>query len=260
MIEQTLQRRTIVVTRTSDQAGDFSRLLEERGATVIEIPTIKIVPRESEELDRAILQLDDYDWLFFTSVNGVRFFFDRFQELRSDKNVPAICTIGPATAGKVEEYGFEVKLQPKVFQAEGLLEEFSTLQDGDLSGLNILLPRAAVAREILPEQLERLGAKVDLIPVYDTVAAEESADKLQRVLATRAFDLITFTSSSTVRFFVELAGNTGLHGLPCGAIGPITADTAQEHGLEVIVTPESSTIPDFVNAIELFLATDCTEV
>jgi len=246
-----LRGKRIVVTRTRDQASEFSQRLEEHGAQVIEIPTIKIVPHFNPELDRALRNLDSYDWLLFTSVNGVEFFFQRFEELRTAfSQFPQICVIGPATADRVREKGFEVDLQPELYQAEGVIAEFEGMDPGVVSQLRILLPRARVAREILPARLSELGAQVDLIPVYDTLIPEQSRQQLNELLSVGPVDLITFTSSSTVRHFVELVDDIStLRRLRYGAIGPITASTALEHGLQVVVEAEKSTIPDFVASI-----------
>lgn len=250
----TLDGRTILITRTRSQSSSFSSLLEEKGATVIEIPTIEIVPCAGPDLDQALKDLNTYDWLFFTSVNGVEIFFERLGHLGlKPVSLPRICTIGPATKERVEAFGHTVELQPALFQAEGVIQEFTSLYDSDLTGLQILLPRARVAREILPETLRRLGATVDLIPVYDTIVPPNSAQELKRALETREIDLITFTSSSTVSNFLKIAGDAeGLSELDCGAIGPITAETAERNGLHVVVTPREFTIPAFVEAIESY--------
>jgi uroporphyrinogen III methyltransferase/synthase len=167
---------------------------------------------------------------------------------------PDICCIGPATSQAVEERGLTVSFQPELYQAEGIIEEFAALNNGDLSKLRILLPRARVARQILPEKLREMGATVDLIPIYKTVLPAASETVLKRVLADEDFDLITFTSSSTVRNFVSLAGDsTDLTSFNCAAIGPITAETARELGLRVVLQPDSATIPDFVRAIRDYL-------
>lgn len=249
---QGLKGRTILVTRTRQQASEFASALTARGASVLEIPTIEIVPRIGPALDQAIESLDSYDWLFFTSVNSVQIFFDRLRELGKElTRLPRICSIGPATSARVEEYGFPVALQPNLYQAEGILDEFSSLYKGNLEGLRVLLPRASVAREVLPETLRDAGVVVDLIPVYNTALPEESRRQLQIHLDESKIDLVTFTSSSTVRNFVSLAGKRDdLHNLSYAAIGPITAATAEEYGLPVVLMPGSSTIPDFLESIE----------
>jgi uroporphyrinogen III methyltransferase / synthase len=246
-----LSGRTIVVTRTRDQAGGFAALLRKSGARVVEIPAIEIVPTDAGELDRRLARLDRYDWVLFTSPNGAAIFFRRYRETGCTVPLPSICSIGPATSAQVEAAGFHVELQPRVYQAEGVLEEFRTRCPSNLEGTRILLPRARVAREVLPETLERWGAEVDVVPVYDTVVPEESRDMVRRVLAEGKPDLIAFTSSSTVRNFLELSeGWEALKEIPCAVIGPITGDTARERGFQVVCRPAKATIVDLASAIE----------
>ncbi len=251
-----LAGKTILVTRARSQAGVFSAALKELGAGVIEIPTIEIVPAKSPQLDRAICSLDEYDWLLFTSANGARIFFERLSQLlpKPEAAVPRVCAIGPATSKEIRCFGYDVALQPALFQAEGILDEFSILYEGRLSGLKILVPRARFARQILPEKLREFGAEVEVIPVYDTKLPSESADLLKEALSEGRLDLITFTSSSTVHNFIALASDLGtLSHYECAVIGPITAKTAEEYGLRVVLQPANSTIPDFLRAIEAYL-------
>lgn len=251
-----LENRRILVTRALSQAASFSTPLRELGAKVVEVPTIEIIPTPDAALDQAIHCLDQYSWLFFTSPNGVEVFFQYLEDQHADceGRWPDICCIGPATSQAVEDRGLTVSFQPELYQAEGIIEEFAALNNGDLSNLRILLPRARVAREVLPEKLSEMGAKVDLIPIYETVLPAASETALKRVLAEGHFDLITFTSSSTVRNFVSLAGDSAdLTSFDCAAIGPITAETARKLGFRVVLQPESATIPDFVRAIRDYL-------
>ena len=256
-MSESLADKTILVTRARPQAGVFSAALTKLGAHVIEIPTIEIVPAESAELDTAILSLNRYDWLFFTSANGATIFFEQLKRLvpQGEVTMPKICAIGPATSEKVRLHGHEVSLQPGRYQAEGIIDEFSSLYRSNLSDLKILVPRARVARQVLPEKLREQGADVDVIPVYDTRVPAESDALLDKVLGKIRPDLITFTSSSTVRNFVSLAANRpSLSSYACAVIGPITSQTAKELGLNVVLQPASSTIPDFVRAIEAYLS------
>lgn len=252
-----LAGRKILITRTRSQASEFASLLIERGAEVFEIPTIEIVPIQSRELDSALQSLSSYDWLFFTSVNGVECFFRRATELDClPASMPKICTIGPATSEKVRQFGFEVTLQPALYQAEGVLDAFSAFHSGGISGLRILLPRARVAREVLPEQLRSGGAVVDLVPVYETIAPVQNRVRLEEILKEHPPDMVTFTSSSTVHNFVEIAGGTErIRALRYAAIGPITAETAREYKLEIAVMAEESTIPALARAIEQYFST-----
>ncbi len=245
-----LEDFSILVTRTRKQSGSFAALLREQGARVVEVPTIEIRPLDPAPLENALDRLKDYDWLLFTSVNAADIFFRRYQARTHRFPLPRICCIGPATADRVRSFGAEVALLPAVYQAEGIIDEFSSLHDDDLRGLHILLPRARVAREILPRQLEGKGAQLELIPVYETVVPEESRTMLDRILDDSMPDLVTFTSSSTVRNFVEIAGERAdLDKVRCAVIGPITAEMAREAGLNIVCTAKNSTIPDLVDAI-----------
>lgn len=248
---QRLAGRTILITRTASQAASFRTLLEEEGAAVIEVPTIEIIPKLTPELDMAIRNLSEYHWLIFTSVNGVDAFCSRLKELGYERTAwPRVCTIGPATADSVRSHGCRVDLQPAEYRAEGVLDELFSLHGGDLTGLNILLPRAAVAREILPDELREKGAKVDVIPVYETVVPHSSREILGQVLDQTPPDMVTFTSSSTVTNFMSLVDDVSrLRSLKYAVIGPITAETAAKHGLEVCVMPEEYTISELAEAI-----------
>lgn len=250
-----LAGRTILITRTKSQSGGFREKLETAGARVLEMPAIEIRPRMSRELDEAILQLESYNWLFFTSANGAAIFADQAARLRpgfrpESLQRPRVCAIGPATSEKIQAYAYRVALVPAVFQAEGVIDELVKFEEGQLEGLRILLPRAAQAREILPEELRRRGAIVDVIPVYETVVPAGMAESLRELLEQAQVDLITFTSSSTVHNFVQAAGtDLDLSRFNYAAIGPITAATAKEYGLAIAVLPSKWTVPDLAEAI-----------
>ena len=253
---RSLKNRTILITRARNQAPDFRRLLEQQGARVLELPTIEIRPRPDSELDHAVNALDHCDWLLFTSANAAEIFLDRARLLErrpGDTNkatLPKICSIGPATAEKVESYGYSVDLVPRRYQAEGVLEDFLGFNEGSIKGLRILLPHASEARPVLPRTLLDQGADVNLVPIYDTVIPEESYARLAQLFQTDAPDMITFTSSSTVKNFVALAkGIREIQEYPCAVIGPITAETAARNALNVVVQPEKSTITELVAAM-----------
>jgi len=245
--------RRIVVTRPRTQASGFVELLEQHGAAVIQFPTIETVPLASyERLDAALAALPVYHWLIFTSVNGVRYFFARLrarqQDIRSLGSV-RIAAIGPETAHAVEALHLRVDAVPEEYRAEALVTVL-----GDVSGQRILLPRAAEARAVLPRELRTLGAQVDEIAVYQTFRPRQaSTQELRVLLQERKIDLITFTSSSTVRNFLALFPDDEVSVLlgktRIGCIGPITADTARECGLEVAIQPGTYTIPAFAAAI-----------
>lgn len=244
--------KRIAVTRPRDQAGRFAELLETRGAEVFRFPTIETVPPESyRKLDTALDALADYDWLVFTSVNGVRFFFERLQHRRQDIRDLAgvhIAAIGPETARSVEARHLRVDAMPDAYVAEALIDVLKAE-----NARRILLPRAAEARAVLPDALRASGARVDEVAAYRTVRPRLRTEMLHGLLRDGRLDLLTFTSSSTVRNF--MAGVSGddaadlLGNVPVGCIGPITAATAREHGLRVTIQPAAYTIPAFADAI-----------
>ena len=247
--------KRIVVTRAQEQAPEFSRLLAAYGAEVIEAPTIQIVPPASwKGVDQAIARLADYSWLIFTSVNGVAPFMERLKLARKDVRALAhlqIGAIGPRTAEELNRYGLTPDMVPSEYQAEGLL---AALAMHDLRGKKVLIPRAEVARETLPEQLRKKGATVDVIPVYRTIAPAADLSRLREYFESGDIDAVTFTSSSTVRNFVEMIG--GIEQArrlgtktTVACIGPITAQTAEESGLPVTIMPAENTMPALAQAI-----------
>jgi uroporphyrinogen III methyltransferase/synthase len=212
--------------------------------------TIEIRPAaDYAPLDRALAELNAYDWLIFTSANGVRFFLDRLDRSPVDLRAlrAKICAIGPATRAAVEALHLKVDLMGKDYVAEGLLEAFAP---HDLAGRRILLPRAAVARDLVPIELARRGARVDVVEAYRTVVPDNAAEQAREIFgAARRPDAIAFTSSSTVRNFVEVAGAASLRGVNAISIGPVTTATARELGIEVAATARVFTIDGLVEAI-----------
>jgi uroporphyrinogen III methyltransferase/synthase len=240
--------KRIVATRAREQADALASRLSALGAGVVELPTIEIrPPADCAPLDRAIAQLDTYDWLVFTSANGVRFFLDRLDAGENDlrKLRAKICAIGPATRAAVEALHLKVDLMGKEYVAEGMLEAFA---DHDLVEKRILLPRAAVARDLVPAELARRGARVDVVEAYRTVPPEQLAGQAREVLASRP-DCVTFTSSSTVRNLVQAAGAEALRGIPVASIGPITTQTARQLGVEVAAQAKVFTVAGLVDAV-----------
>ena len=240
--------RRIIVTRAREQAGTLAGRLRELGAEAIELPTIEIAPAaDYAPLDRAIANLACYDWLLFTSANGVRYFTERLDRSAADlRSLRArICAIGPATRAAVEALHLKCDLMGREYVAEGLLEAFAA---HDLAGRRILLPRAAVARDLVPAELARRGAVVDVVEAYRTVIPEDAADRAREVLAGRP-DAITFTSSSTVQNFVAIAGAESLAGVKVFSIGPITSATARSLGIEVTAEAREFTIDGLLAAI-----------
>ena len=249
--------KRIVVTRTREQASELMAGLEENGANCLEYSTIKIEAVDSyEELDEELERIQEYHWILFTSLHGVRYFFDRLYGKGLDTrslNGPGIAAVGKATADLLLKYGVRADLLPTVFTGEGLAE---TLLDQGVEGRNILIPRAEKAREILPETLRGAGAQVTVIPVYKNVAPEGKRVQLRDELEAGKVDMVTFTSSSTVRNFLGMVDAEDssdlkrlMHNVVIAAIGPITAKTVTDNGLKVDIQPESYTIPDMVQEI-----------
>lgn len=246
--------KRILVTRARDQATEFTDLLKLYGADPVEFPTIEVVPPESwEGLDGAIRKIEEYQWLIFTSVNGVLYFVERLKtagkDMRALKGIK-LCAIGPRTAQEIERMGVRVDLMPDEYVAEALIEQMGRQS---LRGQRVLIPRAAVARDILPEALNRMGARVDVVTAYRTVRPTRDLDWVKNLLQGHQISVITFTSSSTVRNFVEMFGPEEarqlLKGVGVACIGPITAKTVEEYGMAVQILPKDSTIPSLAQAI-----------
>ncbi len=247
--------KRIVLTRAREQAREFSQLLAAYGAEPIEVPTIQIVPPASwQAIDDAVTRLNTYQWLIFTSVNGVRPFMNRLHAAGKDARALAnlrLCAIGPRTAQELETYGLTPDIIPAEFQAEGII---AALTDLGIRGSRVLIPRAEVAREILPEQLRELGATVDVIPVYRTISPAVDVASLTQQFHDGRVAVVTFTSSSTVRNFVEIFGGQNavrplFAEVVVACIGPITARTAEEYGLTVTVMPTENTVPALAEII-----------
>jgi len=249
-----LMGKRIVVTRAREQASDLLQLLNAAGADCLECPTIQIAPPDDwEHLDRAIQHLSEYHWLVFTSVNGVGFFFKRLFELGKDvralQHIQTAC-IGPATEKRLKDFGLTCDILPDSYRAESVVEVF---KHQALAGKKILLPRAREARLILPQELSRMGADVDEIPVYVTRIAEENTATLLAGLEEQRIDCVTFTSSSTVRNFKKLIPEAAFEQLMApvtvACIGPITEDTARDLGFKVHLVADTYTIPGLVDAL-----------
>lgn len=250
-----LSGKRIVVTRTRVQAGALTEQLRGLGADVIELPTIRIEPPTDLRAFAELVQdAHAYDWIVFTSVNGVNAFFDLFYKLYADAReigAARIAAIGPATAQRIKDFHMHVDLQPEEFVAESLAREFK--KQGGVENLRILIARAEKARDLLPKELSALGAIVDEGYAYRTVPETRDDIGARRRLLEEGADLITFTSSSTVENFLAL-------GLPWPAkmqvasIGPITSKTAREGGLEVAIEARRHDIPGLVEAIRKFFS------
>jgi len=252
--EKPLFGKTVVVTRTRQQASELVARLSALGAECLECPTIRVVPPDDwSPLDQAIDSLETYDWLVLTSVNGVNFFFDRLferdRDVRALKNVRT-AAIGPATAKRLREFGFRADIVPETYRAESVIEAF---KNEPLEGKKILLPRAKEARPILPVEVRKMGATVDEIASYQTEQVTENVEELVSRLEEHCVDVITFTSSSTVKNFKAALPSEKLEklmdGVKTACIGPITASTAKELGFNVDIEATEYTIPGLCDAI-----------
>jgi uroporphyrinogen-III synthase len=242
----------IVVGRARHQASVLSSGLRELGADVIEIPFIEIrKPRSYQPLDSALKNLHEYDWLILTSVNGVEALWERLNKLSlTNKNLKhlKVAAIGPATSKAIEKRGIKVNVVPEEYVAESVVESLRN----EVAGKRVLLARARVARDVIPRELRKLGAKVDVVEAYETLIPQSSRTRLRAILkdSKRHPHAITFTSSSTVRNFVALLGKKStLVGIRMASIGPITSSTLRELGLPVDIEATEYTIPGLIKAL-----------
>jgi uroporphyrinogen-III synthase len=255
----TLAGLRVLVGRARRQASALSAELKALGAEVIEIPFIEIrPPRSYDLLDAALKQISQYQWLILTSVNGAEALAARMQRLEikpSEQVHLNIAAIGPSTRSAAEKIGLKVSVVPSKYVAESVVDSLR----GTVQGQRILLVRAAVARDVIPVELQKMGGTVDVVEAYETVVPESSRKKLQSLMKDPAErpHVVTFTSSSTVRNFVELLGGQErlpymtnlLDGVRLASIGPITSATLGEFGLPVHVEAEEYTIAGLTRAI-----------
>jgi len=242
----------IVVGRARPQATALSSGLRALGADVIEIPFIEIrKPRSYQPLDSALKNLHDYDWLILTSVNGVEVLWQRLRKLgltnRHLKHLK-VAAIGPATRRAIGKHGIKVNVVPEEYVAESVVESLRN----QVTGKRVLLARAKIARDVIPRELRKLGATVDVAEAYETVIPQSSHTRLRAILkdSKRRPHVITFTSSSTVRNFDALLGkNPSLDGIRLASIGPITSSTLRELGLPVDIEATEYTIPGLIKAL-----------
>lgn len=254
----------ILVTR--EHAAGFEEL-EEMGAEIIQFPTVEITPPATwDELDRAIDELNSYQWIIFTSANGVKFFFRRLFEkdcdIRELKGLK-ICAIGTKTAGEVRSFGLKVDLIPEEFRAEGLIEAFAKNNGGvtspTLQGMRFLLPRAEKAREVFPEKVRELGGTIDVPPTYRAVKPDLHGKRLRRFLKEGKITVATFTSAATFNNFREIMGEDAdalLKGVTIAVIGPVTAKAVEKSGMKVDIMPEKATVEAMVEEIKKWAARD----
>ena len=252
--------KTIVVTRARVQASELVNSLSALGARCIEIPTIRVIPpRDKKPLVNAVKSLANFDWIVFTSVNGVKHFFDTLYAEKKDVRLLGhlkFACIGPATKAELALYGIVSDILPKTYMAESVVEAFSNVE---IKGKRVLLPRAKEARTILPEELDRMGAEVVEVTAYETISEEIHDNELTRLLAESDVDMVTFTSSSTVKNFKLLVEQKKDiikmgPGVIAACIGPITADTAASLGITPEIVATEYTIPGLVDAIVQHIA------
>lgn len=249
--------RRILVTRAAPNAGAFAARLRALGAEAIEFATIASAPPTSHAaLDHAIAEIDSFDWIVFTSAQGVVSFIARMRERGRDLRAmgrAALAAIGPATAARLGEYALNVAATPREYRAEALIEAIGAAR---IAGARFLIPRAETAREVLPETLRALGAReVVVAPAYRTIRPDTAeAERIGALLETGAIDLAAFTSSSTVENFVAMVGAGAARQAKAAVIGPITAATARAHGLEVAVEAAEYTVAGLTDAIVTFFA------
>ncbi|HUY29160.1 MAG TPA: uroporphyrinogen-III C-methyltransferase [Candidatus Binataceae bacterium] len=243
--------RRIVVTRARAAGAAFAAELRALGADAIEFPAIETAPPTSyAALDGAIGRLDKFDWIIFTSRTGVECFIARVGALGHDirrLGNASICAIGPATAAALGKYALRVAAMPAEYRAEAIIPAIGARR---IRGARILIPRAQVAREVLPQELRKRGAReVEVAPAYRTVKPSgAAAERIRAMAAAGEIDLVAFTSSSTVSNFCDLVGGAA-KGLKAAAIGPITAATAESLGFEVVVRAREYTVPALIQAI-----------
>ncbi len=257
--KSSLRGLRVLAGRARHQASALSSGLRALGAVVIEIPFIEIrKPRSHSALDAALNNLQDYDWLILTSVNGVEAVWDRVQNLGLSKRELShlkIAAIGPATKKAIEDRGLKVRLVPEQYVAESVVASLRKR----VKGKRVLLARAKVARDVIPHDLRKVGAHVDVVEAYETIIPRKSATRLRALLqdSKRRPDLITFTSSSTAKNFVELLGRSKrpagsrkfLSGIQIASIGPVTSATLGELGLPADIEARQYNIPGLIAAI-----------
>lgn len=254
-----LSGKRVLVTRTRRQASALSKLLAEKGAQPVELPAIDILPlQNTSKLDEAVRSLGDYDWIIFTSVNGVSAFWQRLRELKLDSRALSglkIGAIGPATAEALETEGIMADFIPQKFTGEGVIAGLKKL---GVTGQRFLLPRADIADNALVEGLRRLGVTVEEVAAYRTVPAKEAIARAREMLMSGQIDIITFTSSSTVSNLVAALGDEppAMNEVKVACIGPKTAETAASAGLKVDIIAGEQTIPGLVASLEEYFTTN----
>jgi uroporphyrinogen III methyltransferase/synthase len=250
--------RRILVTRARQQASQLAELLRDEGAWPVECPTIEIRPPASwAELDAALARAGEYDWVLFTSANAVRVVLERLAGTGRDIRAlgrARLGAIGPATAASLEALRLRVDVVPQEYRAEAVTAALEAAAGpGGLAGRTVLIPRAAEARDVVPDELAARGARVHCVTAYQTVLPDQGGGPARALLRSGAIDAVTFTSGSTVRNLVELIGREETPRLLArtlvAAIGPVTAAAASAAGIRVDLVPEAATVPALVRAL-----------
>jgi uroporphyrinogen III methyltransferase/synthase len=241
-----LSGQRVVVTRAAAQAADLSQPLHDLGADVCEVPVIELAPLDDySALDAAIGRLSSYDWVIFTSTNAVEYFLQRLRACNRDARAlrGRLCAIGPATRDALQAAHLRADLVPDEAVAERLADAFASI---DMSGKRVLLPRAAAAREVIPQALSAMGAHVDIADAYRNIVPVDAA---ARTRSAGPFHWITFTSGSTVKNWLSLAGRDSLEGVRIASIGPATSDVIRKHGLAITAEADPHTVSGLIDAI-----------
>jgi uroporphyrinogen-III synthase len=255
--QKPLRGTRVLVGRARHQASALSAGLRKLGAEVVEIPFIEIHPARSYKcFDAALRRISGYEWLILTSVNGVDALASRLKRLKIKPRKLShlrIAAIGPSTREAAKKLGLKVTIVPKQYVAESVVESLR----GKVEGRRVLLARAKVARDVIPREVRKMDARVDVVEAYETVVPASSKKELRLLMADPKCrpHVITFTSSSTVRNFVKLLGGRGrppctdIEGIRFASIGPITSATLRELGLPVHIEAKEYTIPGVIEAI-----------
>ena len=250
----------ILVTRASHQAYALSEPLRQLGATVIEVPTIEIRSTGNRgPLEHALLKIDHYDTLILTSVNGVEILFDRYNRMGLpivDMQHLRVVAIGPATATAIQSEGLSVSIVPEKYVAESVIE---ALRGKINQHSRVLIVRAKVARDVLPNELQKMGARVDVIEAYETRVPEGAKENLEKIFADPASrpHVITFTSSSTATNFLNLLGDNArvfLEGVKLASIGPVTSETLRQAGFSPAIEAQEYTMQGLIAAITEYVS------
>lgn len=254
-----LAGKRLLLTRSEEQAGETVSRLKEKGAQVLECPTIRLAPVEDwQQIDQAIDRLESYHWLILTSLNGVNFFFNRIRELQVDLQkirLPRICAVGPKSRDAIERFGCTVSLMPEqLFTGEGVVESFS---EGGVAGKRVLFPKAAGARDIIPDRLRHAGAVVDDPVLYRNIIPESIPAEAKQALERGEVDAAIFSSPSTIRNLATLLGGVEqlqrlLKGVAVASIGPVTSRACRELGLVVTVEPQQATFDELINRLGIY--------